>query len=57
MRLIACHLTGKDRASVLELDAELLELRRIELGYVGWRASHLQNRPLPLQNRPRSTEL
>lgn len=52
VRPIVCHLAGKDGALAGKLQAKLLKLRCVELGYVGRCPPHLQKRPFPLQKRP-----
>jgi len=56
-RPVVGHLAGKDGAPAVELEAKLLELRRVELGYVSCPASHLRKRLPLLRNRPHSVEL
>ena len=53
VRPIVCHLAGKDGALAGKLQAKLLKLRCVELGYVGRCPPYLQKRPFPLQKRPR----
>ena len=52
VRPIVCHLAGKDGALAGKLQAKLLKLRCVELGYVGRGPPHLRKRLLPLQKRP-----
>ena len=53
VRPVVCHLAGKDSAFAGKLQAKLLKLWRVELGYVGRCPPYLQKRPFPLQKRPR----
>ena len=57
VRPIVCHLAGKDGAPAGKLQAKLLKLRCVELGYVGRCPPYLQKRPFPLQKRPRLARL
>ncbi len=52
VRPIVCHLAGKDSTFAGKLQAKLLKLWCVELGYVGRCPPHLQKRPFPLQKRP-----
>ena len=53
VRPVVCHLAGKDGALAGKLQAKLLKLWCVELGYVGRCPPYLQKRPFPLQKRPR----
>ena len=53
VRPIVRHLAGKDSALAGELQAKLLKLRCVELGYVGRCPPYLQKRSFPLRKRPR----
>ena len=53
VRPVVCHLAGKDGALAGKLQAKLLKLRCVELGYVGRCPPYLPKRPFPLQKRPR----
>ena len=57
VRPIVCPLAGKDGALAGKLQAKLLKLRCVELGYVGRCPPYLQKRPFPLQKRPRLAQL
>ena len=57
VRPIVCHLAGKDGALAGKLQAKLLKLRCVELGYVGRGPMHFRKRPLPLQKHPRLARL
>ena len=57
VRPVVCHLAGKDSALAGKLQAKLLKLRCVELGYVGRGPMHFQKRSLPLRKRPRLARL